>query len=83
MFSMGSVQIGYKEENWGDAVECWQFSWAVQGRLRRDGVIVELATSSARAAVTTGPEYGKLKNLHCQKQLPGNGWLRHSRLEKN
>jgi hypothetical protein len=23
-----------------------------------------------------------LKNLHCQKPLPGNGWRRYNRLEK-
>jgi hypothetical protein len=28
------------------------------------------------------PESWKLKNLHCYKPLPGNGWLRHCRLEK-
>jgi hypothetical protein len=37
--------------------------------------------SSARPTVTRGPESGKLKKLHCLKSLPGNGWLRHSRLE--
>jgi hypothetical protein len=47
--------------------EGWQFSFALQGRLRRDGTIVELTVdkSSAWAAVTRGPESGKLKNLHC------------------
>jgi hypothetical protein len=36
-------------------------------RLRRDCTIVDLAAelSSSRAAVTKGPERGKLKNLHC------------------
>jgi hypothetical protein len=44
--------------------------------LRRDGAIVELTAdlSSARVAVTTGPDHVKLMNLLCQKPLPGNGW---------
>jgi hypothetical protein len=29
-----------------------------------------------------GLERVTMKNLHCYKPLPGNGWLRHSRLEK-
>jgi hypothetical protein len=47
--------------------EDWQLGRALQGRLRRDGVIVELTVGkgSARAAVTSGPERRKLKNLHC------------------
>jgi hypothetical protein len=42
-------------------------SWALQGRLRRVGEIVELTFDkrSARAAVTREPECGKLKKLHC------------------
>jgi hypothetical protein len=47
--------------------EGWQFSRALQGRLRRDGAIFELTVDkiSARAAVTIGPENVKLKNFHC------------------
>jgi hypothetical protein len=30
--------------------------------------------SSAQEAVKIGPETVKLKNLHCWKPLPGNGW---------
>jgi hypothetical protein len=37
VFSIQSVQSGYKEENWGN-----QFSWALQGRLGRDGDPVRL-----------------------------------------
>jgi hypothetical protein len=40
-----------------------------------------LTKSSAWAAVTTGPESGKLKNLHCSKLLLRNGW-EDSTLEK-
>jgi hypothetical protein len=48
-------------------VEDWQLSRTLQGRLRRDGAIIELTVdnSSVLAAVTEGPERGKLKNLHC------------------
>jgi hypothetical protein len=58
------------------SVEGWQLNRALQGRLRRDGAIVELTfgKSSARAIVTRGPECGELKNLHCYKPLLGNGW---------
>jgi hypothetical protein len=43
----------------------------VQGRLRGDGCIVGLSVdkSFARAAVTKGPERGKLKNLRCVKSV--------------
>jgi hypothetical protein len=53
-------------------------SSALQGRLRRDGATGELIVdkSSARAAVTRGPECLKLKNLHRYKPLPGNGWYK-------
>jgi hypothetical protein len=37
VFPIRSVQNGYKEENWGN-----QFSWALHGKLRRDGAISEL-----------------------------------------
>jgi hypothetical protein len=30
--------------------------------------------SSAREAVKIESEHVKLKNLHCKKPLPGNGW---------
>jgi hypothetical protein len=47
-------------------VEC---SWALQGRLRRDGDLVqlreELAGSSERESAREGPERGKLKYLRC------------------
>jgi hypothetical protein len=36
-------------------------SSVLQGRLRRDGAIVEFYTDS----VKIGPECGMLKNLHC------------------
>jgi hypothetical protein len=44
-----------------------QFNRALQGRLRRDGAIVDFTIDrrSARAAVRRGPERVKLKNLHC------------------
>jgi hypothetical protein len=48
--------------------------------LRRGGAAVD--KSFAREAVKKGLERVKLKNLHCYKPLPGNGWGRHSRLEK-
>jgi hypothetical protein len=50
--------------------------WALQGSLRRDGVIFELTVDkcSAQAAVKTEPKCVKLKNLQCSKPLPGNGW---------
>jgi hypothetical protein len=50
-----------------DSVEGWQFTLAKQGRLRRDGAVVELVVgkSSVGTAVTKGPEHGKLKNPHC------------------
>jgi hypothetical protein len=43
-----------------------QFSWVLQGRVRKDGGIVEstVDNSSAWAAVTRRPERVKLKNLH-------------------
>jgi hypothetical protein len=41
VFSVRSVQGGYKEGNWGN-----QFSWALQGRLRRDGDPVQLRVES-------------------------------------
>jgi hypothetical protein len=46
------------------------------GRLRISGDIVQLAFElrSTRVAVTWGPESVKLKNLHCYKPLPENGW---------
>jgi hypothetical protein len=52
VFSIRSVQNNYIEENWGN-----QFSLALQGRLRRDGAIVEFPIDkrSARAAVRVGP----------------------------
>jgi hypothetical protein len=59
---MWAVQRGYKEENWGiQLLGGWQFSWALQGRLRRDGAVIELTVhnSSVRAAVakrTWAPE---------------------------
>jgi hypothetical protein len=42
-------------------------SWALQGRLRRNGVIVELTVdrSSAWADASRRPEWVNLKNLHC------------------
>jgi hypothetical protein len=36
VFSIQSVQSGYKEENWGN-----QFSWALPCKLRRDGDLVQ------------------------------------------
>jgi hypothetical protein len=57
-----SAPRSFKEENWGN-----QLSWGLQGRLRRDGAIVELSLdwSSERAAVTRGSDRAKLKHLHC------------------
>jgi hypothetical protein len=51
-----------QKENWGN-----QFNWALLGRLRRDGAIVELTDdkSSARVALKIGPACRKLKNLNC------------------
>jgi hypothetical protein len=34
----------------------------------------KLRVSSVRDAVKKGLELVKLKNLHCHKPLPGNGW---------
>jgi hypothetical protein len=55
MFSLGSARRLYNEDPRPvDLVEGWQFSRALQGRLRRDGAIVELTVekNSARATVT-------------------------------
>jgi hypothetical protein len=41
VFCTRSVQSGYKEENWGN-----HFSWALQGRLRRDGAIISWRVGS-------------------------------------
>jgi hypothetical protein len=53
-------------------------SLALQRRMKRDGVIVELTVdkSSAQAAVTRGPNRVRLKNLYFYKYKPllGNGW---------
>jgi hypothetical protein len=35
MFSARSMRSGYKKENWSN-----HFNWALQGNLRRDGVIL-------------------------------------------
>jgi hypothetical protein len=67
VFPILSVQSRYEEDNWAiQLVEDWQFSWALQGRLRRDGAIVELTVdkSFAQAAVTGGSGCRKLKKLH-------------------
>jgi hypothetical protein len=58
---MRSSPRSYKEENSGN-----QFVSALQGKLIKDGAMVELRVdkSSARAAVKVGPECGKLKNPH-------------------
>jgi hypothetical protein len=39
----------------------------MRGTLRRDSAVIELTVdkSSAQAALTRGPEWRKLKNLHC------------------
>jgi hypothetical protein len=79
VFSIKSVQSGYKEDNWGNLV-----SSDLQGRLRKDGAIVELTVdkSCVRVPATRGLERENLKNIHCLKPLPGNDWLRHSKLGK-
>jgi hypothetical protein len=51
-------------------VEGSQFSWPLQGRLRRDGAVVELTVDRRWR------ERGKLRNLHCEKPLLGNGCWR-------
>jgi hypothetical protein len=48
----------FRDENWGK-----QFSLAVQGRLRKDGAVVEM--SSARETVKIEPEHMKPKNFQC------------------
>jgi hypothetical protein len=59
----------------------WQRdSWQLQQRI---GLRVpELRIEFFAGGLTRGPESGKLKNLHCEKPLPGNGRLRHSGLER-
>jgi hypothetical protein len=37
-------------------------------------MMIDSSMSIAREAVKRGPEHVKLKNLHCQKPLPANGW---------
>jgi hypothetical protein len=72
VFSVGPAPRLYKadprraEDN-GKVVGVWHCSLAPQGRLRRDGAIIELTFDkrSSQAAVTTGPERGKLKNFYC------------------
>jgi hypothetical protein len=39
-----------------------------------DQVQLSCQLSSAWEAVKVRPEHVKLKNLHCLKPLPGNGW---------
>jgi hypothetical protein len=58
--------------------------WSEQRSYKEDncGNPVNWELSSAWEAVKTEPKSVKLKNLHCQNLLPGNGWWRHSRLEK-
>jgi hypothetical protein len=51
----------------------WRFRRALQWRLKEMALWFRWQLSSAREAVTRGPERGKLKNLHCWKPLPGNG----------
>jgi hypothetical protein len=45
VFSMWSARTSYLEDKL--AVEGWQFSRALQGRLRRDGAIVELTVDKS------------------------------------
>jgi hypothetical protein len=58
MFSVGTASRLYSEEPkpvecsevvvwWMSSVECWQFSRALQGKLRRDGAIVEWAVDKS------------------------------------
>jgi hypothetical protein len=77
-----------------ESAEGLQLSSALYARLRRDGDIFEwvgsssalwlwlLIMNSVRGAVKIEPGFVKLKNLHCLNPSPGNGWWRHSRLEK-
>jgi hypothetical protein len=41
VFSIQSMQSGYKKENLGS-----QFSWAPQGKLRKDGDLIQLRVES-------------------------------------
>jgi hypothetical protein len=58
-FYTRSVQMGYKEDNWGNRVS------SVQEALKKRG-------SWKGGSVQRGLEGVKLKNLHCQKSLPVN-----------
>jgi hypothetical protein len=53
VFSTRSVQSGYEEDNWGDAVSCQLLveSWVLHG--------------GGGGGVKIGAERGKLKNLNC------------------
>jgi hypothetical protein len=46
--SVGSAPTSYKEDKWGNP--SWQFSRAVQGRLRRDGTMIELTVDKGSVA---------------------------------
>jgi hypothetical protein len=63
-----SVQRGYNEHNWSNPVSNFgshfdPISWIMQGRLRRDGAIVQGTVQlwAIRRTMTAQ----KLKNLHC------------------
>jgi hypothetical protein len=63
VFSVGSAPRLYNEDP-------RPAEWMIQKRLQRDSwqllVGIEgIDKNSARAAVTRGPDRGKLKNLHC------------------
>jgi hypothetical protein len=57
VFSIRHVQSGYKEKNWDN-----QFSWALQGRLRRDGATVDMRDDSSVVKKI-------FANLSCEKKL--------------
>jgi hypothetical protein len=54
------------------------YTWSVPKSYPEDNwghqVSSQLIEISAREAVKIEPEPVKLKNLHCQKSLPRNGW---------
>jgi hypothetical protein len=76
MLSTRSAPRNFKEENWDE------FTLALQGRLTRDGAIVESAVDKEFYTGSLGAERGKLKNLHCKKPSLGTGCWRHTRLGK-
>jgi hypothetical protein len=61
MFSIRSAQSDYQEDNWAiQLVEGWQFSRALQGRLRRDDSIGSCSVS-CELSVGSQPVKGRLE----------------------